>query len=44
MSEGFKKSVTRAAKKGRRIAIAVAAGAVALVNIGYAQATGIEDI
>ncbi len=42
--EVFKKKLTRAAKKGRRMVIAATAGAVALGNIGVAQAVGIEDV
>ncbi len=44
MSEEFKKRLAKAARKGRRIVIAAAAGAVALSSIGYAQAIGIEDV
>ncbi|MDE6925293.1 MAG: hypothetical protein K2P59_08560 [Acetatifactor sp.] len=44
MREEVRKKVTGAAKKGRRIAIAAAAGAVALGSISYTQAAGIQDV
>lgn len=44
MSEVFRKGLTRAAKKGRKLLIAAVAGAVALGSIGYTQAAGIEDV
>ena len=44
MGEVFKKRLTKAAKKGRRLVIAAAAGAVALSSMGYTQAVGIEDV
>ena len=44
MSEVFKKRLTRAAKKGRRMLVVAAAGAIALGSISYTQAAGIEDV
>ncbi len=44
MREVLRKTLTRTAKKGRRLVIAAAAGAVALGSIGYTQAAGIEDV
>lgn len=44
MSEVFRISLTRAAKNGRRILIAAAAGTVALSSIGQTQAAGIADV
>ncbi|WP_276949130.1 hypothetical protein [Acetatifactor muris] len=40
MNEGFRKRLTRAAKTGRRIAIAAAAGTVAVGSICYTHAAG----
>ncbi len=42
--EEFRKGLTRTAKKGRRIAIAAAAGAIALGSISYTRAASIEDV
>ena len=44
MREEVRKRLIRAAKKGRRIAIAAAAGAVALGSISYTQAASVEDV
>ncbi|NBI90468.1 hypothetical protein D3Z45_07695 [Lachnospiraceae bacterium] len=45
MREAVRKKLMKAAKKGRRIAIAAVAGAVVLSsNISYAQEIGIEDV
>ena len=44
MTETFRKKLTKAAKKGRRIVIAAAAGATALGSVGYTQAAGIEAV
>lgn len=44
MNETFRKGLTGAAKKGRRILIAAAAGTVALGSIAFTQAAGIEDV
>ncbi len=44
MREEVRKKLAGAAKKSRRIAIAAAAGAVALGSISYARAAGIEDV
>ena len=41
MREVFEKGLARAAKAGRRIAIAAAAGAIALGSISYTHAAGI---
>ena len=44
MREEVRKRLIRAAKKGRRIAIAAAAGAVALGSISYTQAASVVDV
>lgn len=41
MGEVFRKKLTGAAKTGRRVAIAAAAGAIALGSINYTQAAGV---
>ena len=41
MNEVSKKRLTRAAKTGRRVALAAAAGAIALSSISYTQAAGV---
>ena len=44
MRKAVRKRLEKAAKKGRRIVIAAAAGAIVLSNVGYVQAAGIEDV